>query len=263
MSDRRTLTLLSVVLTLIVVAVGSLAIVTLYDAQINARERELLQAARLQADVLQSEPALLQSGRSHPSSEQAIVIYRMLGEHGTIVLARLAGDTVVYVGSPWLPNHRQLGPTSIYAEQAAPMLRALAGETGTMVTVEESGSPVIAAFAPVPSLGLGVVARTDLTALRKPFIYSAAAVGATGLALVLMDCVLYLAVARPILRRRRESEDRFRGVFDNMCTGAAVFRAVGSQPHVISEQDDPTCAEMPGEIHRLISTVATGPQSEG
>ncbi len=234
MSDRRGLVVLFVIMMVIAIAVGGVAIGTLYDAGLDRRREDLTQAVRLQAQLLQIHPSSLQGGPP-PPIEETSRIYRMLGEDGSLAIGRLDGETVVYIDNPWLPDTQPPRPAPIGSERETPMRRALAGEQGTVLTRNEGGALVLAAFAPLPVPGLGVVARSDLDAFRGPFIESATLAAGIALALILAGTLLFFAVGKPMLRRNREGEQRFRELFENMRSGATVVRAVaGGEDFVVT-----------------------------
>ena len=87
-----------------------------------------------------------------------------MGADGSLAIGRRDGETVVYIDNPWLPDIRSPKPAPIASPREEPMRRALAGEDGTMVTRDERGRPVLAAFAPVHGSDLGVVARMPVSA---------------------------------------------------------------------------------------------------
>jgi len=227
LSDRRTLGILFLIMMVIAIAIGGVAIGTLYDAELKERREGLVQAVRMQASLLALHPNSLQHGSRPPPIEETTTIYRMLGTDGTLAIGRRDGETVVYLDNPWMPDLRPPRPEPIASDRGEPIRRALAGETGTMLSTDEHGATFLAAFAPVPALGLGVVARTGLDTFRDPFIRSATIVCAIAMLLIIAGTVVFFAVANPIVRRIREGEHRFRELFENMRSGAAVYEPIG------------------------------------
>lgn len=225
MSERRGLVILVLIMMLITLAVAGLALGTLYSAAVDRHRQNLSQAVRLQSQLLKAPPAA-QGKEEGGGLSEAASIYRMLGPDGTLALGRLDGDRVIYLDNPWLPNDKGEAAVLSGPEQETPMRRALAGEQGSILTRNDKGAPALAAFMPVPELGLGIVARSDLESVRGPFIDSLKLAGGLALLLILAGVLLFFAVGNPILRRMREGEHRFRELFENMRSGAVVVRAV-------------------------------------
>ena len=152
---------------------------------------------------------------------------RLLGQAGSVAIGRLDGQTLIFLENPWLPDLRASRPVDVGSGAAAPMRRALAGEEGIVVAPNDRGEAILAAFTPVAGRGLGVVASTELSAVRRPLTEPAAIVGLISFTLIVASTVLFFAVGNPMLRRFREGEDRFRELFENMRGGATVYRATG------------------------------------
>ena len=110
---------------------------------------------------------------------------------------------------------------------------------------------ILAAFAPVAGRGLGVVASTELERRREPLTEPAAIVGSISFTLIVASTVLFFAVGNPMLRRFREGEDRFRELFENMRSGATVYRAIG-------EADDFVITGFNRGAERIEGIVAAG-----
>lgn len=226
MSDRRALTILFLMMPAIALAIGGIAIGILYYSELREWRSNLLEAVRLQVNLLNNEPSSLQAHAQH-SIEQTTRIYRMLGRSGTLGIGRQDGETVVYLDNPWLPDLRPSRPAPIASQRETPMRRALSGESGTLIVAGEERR-LLSAFAPVSGQGLGVVASIDLKTVMGPFLHSAMVVGIIVLTLVVAGALIFLFVGNPIVRRMREGEHRFQELFENMRSGAAVYRAVGN-----------------------------------
>ena len=227
MGDRRGFILLFLIMTGTAVAIGAIAIGTLYAAQMQASRQLVTEVARLQAHLLQSDVEALDAGAPPRPVDEVARMYRLLGRSCTVAIGRIDGQTLIFLENPWLPDLRPPRPMDVGGSAAAPMRRALAGEEGLMVARNDRGQTVLAAFAPVVGRGLGVVASTELSAVRQPLAEPAAIVGLISLTLIVASTVLFFAVGNPMLRRFREGEDRFRELFENMRSGATVYRAVG------------------------------------
>ena len=236
MQERRELLLLIVIMAAVAGIIGTSAIYIIYQGGID-RER-----ARLQ-DIVQSQARMLESmarfdqvysrypeGAEAGSIRQFIEVHasvtrRGLGSTGEVTLARRSGDNIVYLLRQ-SRNHAD-APTSIPLDSAlaAPMREALLGRSGTMIGTDYAGDPVLAAFEPVAVLDLGMVAKIDIAEIRGRFTRAALPLIAIGLVAVVAAAFLFLQITEPVLRRLRESEARFRNLFDHMKSGAAVFRA--------------------------------------
>lgn len=224
MSDRRALGLLVLIMTVVAVAVGGVAVGTLSQIEINTRKTKLGEAAALQATLLQRDgDALLSGERTEPGTVHRID--RLLGASGHIRVGRASGETLIFLDTPWLSSEPPPLPISRDSPQAEPMRRALSGEVGALRTETLAGAPVLVAFHPVAHKGLGVVAELRLDELQQPFIDAAKRAALVGIPLILVGNVLFFFIARPILRRSRERQARFRELVENMRSGVAILKA--------------------------------------
>ncbi len=87
------------------------------------------------------------------------------------------------------------------------------------------GRRVLAAFEPVPHFGLGLVAKIDMSEINQRYLRAGVIAGLVSLAAVAGAALLFFRVGEPIIRRLRESESRYRELFDNMDIGVAVCHA--------------------------------------
>lgn len=95
-----------------------------------------------------------------------------LGETGEFALGKLENNHIKF-----LLKRRYFTPPnqliSLNSNTAEPMRRALLGQSGILVGLDYRGENVLAAYEPVPLLNLGIVAKIDLSEIRKPFLNSA------------------------------------------------------------------------------------------
>ncbi len=165
------------------------------------------------AEILRSQVSLIEavakfdarfSGGDHDQGAAGATIsqiqeahrgYRGLRESGEFHLARRQGD-----GLEYLLDHQR----KRYGA-AAPMLLALAGGAGTMVTRGHEGEEILAAYEPVPSLNLGMVALVSLREIRAPFIKAATISGAVTLILILLGAIIVHRVNGSLIQRLHKS----------------------------------------------------------
>ncbi len=90
------------------------------------------------------------------------------------------------------------------------MLAALDGRLGSAVVNNNFDESVLIAYAPIKSLGLGMVAEMSMTEIRAPFIRAAVWSSLIGLILVVIGAVHIYGATVPVVERAQESEARFK-----------------------------------------------------
>jgi len=231
--DRRGYVLLILIMTLLAVAVGGIAIGTLYRASVDKARGQLATAAWLQADTIAvaiafdgatpADSGEIDARLIHPAPQTVANLYRALGREGRLrVVERRGGGLVVWWPLRPAPDQEPHAISSDAAE-AAMLARALTEGTATAVIDDKGHGPVVAAFHTVRPGKLGVVADVDVAAIRAPFVDTATVLVGSGLFLIILGSAVFFGVTRPMVRRIREGEIRFRSLFDNMRTGAIVM----------------------------------------
>jgi PAS domain S-box-containing protein len=253
--DRRGYILLFLIMALLAFAVGGIAIGSLYSASVGTARAQLAAAARLQAETIAAALASADAARADALANGAAIdaqvirpapatvgkLYRDLGPDGRLrVVERRDGGLVVWW--PLRPAPDQ-GPRTVSADAAEPgvsadgagpsvspdtaeaatLERALSGGATTAVVTEGGHAPVVAAFHTIRPGTLGVVADVDVAAIRAPFVGTATVLAGAGLFLIILGSAAFFGVTHPMARRIREGEVRFRGLFNNMRTGAIVI----------------------------------------
>ena len=198
--------------------VGLFTFYQLYSTAIG-KEREWLQnTAKSQARLLEAVARFdaKYSREDHPSGAAAATIsqiidshkhYKGFGKTGEFTLARREKDKIVY-----LLNHRHNDldnpePIPFNSDLAEPMKRALAGKSGTMIGPDYRGIRVLAAYEPVTILNLGIVAKMDITEIKKSFIVAAAKSTVLALILITVGSYFFMRLINPIIKNLQNNKD--------------------------------------------------------
>lgn len=237
MLPQKRLFFLIAVMIGVVSIVGASAISVIY---IGGRERERL---RLQ-DLVQSQARLLE-GRArfdriyttYPQGPEAATLSQFiesqrsfarqgLGTTGEIALARQEGNQIVFLFRQHAREMDQPLTIPLDSPVAEPMRAALNGQSGTMIGKDYRGHFVLAAYEPVAVLNLGLVAMINLDEVRRRFTEAAVPLFFISLLTVVGAATLFWRITEPVMRQLGDSEARFRGLFEHMKSGAAVFQAL-------------------------------------
>jgi PAS domain S-box-containing protein len=229
---RRSFLLLSSITILIVVTVAGIAIGLLYAAGIAAERQRLAEIVDIQTSVLASLARAADAGGGANGGEagrRAVIAhvvgaadaFHRLGDSGELMIAGVDASGVHYL----IPSrHTPAGTASLQDFQ--PMLRALAGETGSAVVTDHRGATVLTAFAPAPALGLGFVAKIDRAEIIAPYLRAGAIAAASAVVLIGLGSLLFFAITDPIVRRIAQAEARFRELFHSMGSGGLICEPV-------------------------------------
>jgi diguanylate cyclase (GGDEF)-like protein/PAS domain S-box-containing protein len=107
---------------------------------------------------------------------------------------------------------------------AFPMSRALLGETGAMAVKDLRGIAVVAGYAPVGELGIGLVVKNDVSALYAPLKERLHLVVLLVIALVGAGAWILRAHVRPLMQAVLVEQQRTRTILD---TSSDAFIALG------------------------------------
>jgi PAS domain S-box-containing protein len=163
-------------------------------------------------------------GAEGATISQAVDAYSRLGgfgDTGEFVLGKREDDKIVFLMEFRFPGEDVKRVVPLTTERAEPMRRALAGESGWLIGPDYRGTTVLAAYEPVHELGLGLVAKLDLSEVRSPFLHTSGLAIAVAVVIVLLGAALIMRLTNPIVRRvedsereLRESEGRIRAIMD-------------------------------------------------
>ena len=233
--DARTRRRYVLVLMLLLAAVASLAafsaIAFLQRAAIDGQRSRLVEQARSQARLIEAIARNeIAEGRSVAAAavaamgqvSEALEQYESAAATGEFQIAYRDGDQVVFLVRQRRGEGDLPAPVLFGNERAAPMQRALSGQSGTMVGLDYRGVTVLAAYEPTLILDLGVVAKIDLAEIRAPFRRAGLLALGPAFGAILVGGGLLLSLNRPLLRRAREAERRYEDLVETLGEGVIV-----------------------------------------
>lgn len=214
MSDYRRFGALVLIMSVVVLAVGGVAIRVLYDTAFEQQRVSLAQTAVSRVQLI--EAVLLREKSESPFEDPIPATIQWIsdthdevldfGRIGEFWLGRLEADQIVL-----LMRHEHLGadkPDQVRIDYplGEPMRRALAGKSGTIIGLDYRGVLVLAAHEPVPGTPLGVVASFEMADIRAPFVRAAMVVAGVAIVLIGLGAALFLRITNPLIRRLAASK---------------------------------------------------------
>ena len=224
MGEYRRLALLVLIMIGVCLIFGATAIGVIYEAALDRERARLVNIAQSQARLMEAIAHLEAPARTEgeqPSAgtlSQILEAHRLLREQGIgqtaeVQLARREGDLIVFV-TPARGSEQPHEPVAFGGPAADPMTAALSGRSGTMIGRDYAGRRVLAAFERVPHFGLGLVAKIDMAEINQRYLRAGAIAALVSLAAVLGAALLFFRVGEPMVRRLRESEERYRSLVE-------------------------------------------------
>jgi len=228
---RRRYVLLVIVLVAAVAGVVAFSAISFLErAAMNEERARLTEQARSEARVLEAitQNQVSEGQSPNAATDQAIAQvnealsgYKPAAATGDIQIARREGNNVVFL----VQQRSNVGlpaPAPFGGKLAAPMQRALSGLSGTMIGLDYRGVRVLAAYEPVPTLGLGVVAKVDLAELRAPFRTAVFLALGPILGVLLLGGGALLLLNRPLIHRARQVEREYEDLVATLGEGVIV-----------------------------------------
>jgi len=222
LNDRQRVPAIAVISMLMVsFVVVALTATLLYRHNFNEHVRDLEIMVTGQARLIEAtakfDNAAGDDGRAGEAGAGTLAQIRALystekgfGETGEFLIAGRGADAIDYLTAFRFPyaDSAQSGLSVPDGDEA--MNRALAGETGWTVTSDYRNEQVVAAFAPIPALRLGIVAKLDVREIREPFLRAAAWAMVAALLVIVLGAVVVRRLTHQIVDRVHESEKQLR-----------------------------------------------------
>ncbi len=207
----------------VAVAYGSI----LYRAALDQQAERLMEIARSQASLIEAiaEHEFEMQGMGPGTSDLRLTLsqleharkrFKGFGRTGEFTLGKKEGDRIVFLLAHRHGDSATPRPVPWVSDLAEPMRLALAGFSGTMKGKDYRGATVLAAHEPIPHLSLGIVAKMDLSEVRRPFFHAALVAAGVTVFVVLLGVFLFRRISDPMVRRledhaadlEREVEER-------------------------------------------------------
>ncbi|MDY0040272.1 MAG: PAS domain S-box protein, partial [Desulforhabdus sp.] len=221
MKEREKVVLSSICIIFVTAAlVAAASIAFLYRASVDRERDRLVDALNVQKRIIETvaqfDSELLPGDPGSPGAAAFRLIKGVYG--GRQELAKIEQFLVGRQGdndpAPVQDSHSSGSagePQSMPIDSDfPPMRRALSGQSGWWVGPDDRGETVLAAHEPLTRLGVGLVAMSRLSEIRRPFIRAGAYAGVLILLLVAAGSLCLLFFMNPFIRRLEESEARYR-----------------------------------------------------
>ncbi|RED49655.1 HD domain-containing phosphohydrolase [Aestuariispira insulae] len=201
-------------------AVGTTIFILLYDTAFEQNANRLRTMVENRKQMIQA--VMVHGVNNHketPDTAREDTLSQIRNAHSSFESFGLTGEFTVAEQIEdqirFIFRQRHSGievPKAITVDSAdtSPMQRALNGESGTMIGIDYYGHEVLAAYTPIPSLGIGLVSKIDIDEIRAPFVKDALLGLVLSAALIAVATVAFIRIASPINRRIIDSENLYR-----------------------------------------------------
>lgn len=231
--DRDTIALTLIISSVVLVVLG-VTLGSLYRTAIEQQKTRLDEFVRGQAQLI---GAVARFDAEYSSEDvaggafgatvgqviDAFSGYRELGESGELLLARRVDQNVTLL----LRSRASADDVATLALSSPLGLllgEVIDGRSGTGVVLDQHDVEVLAAFAPVPELGLALLAKIHLDEVRHPFIVAGALSTASTIVLIFLGAALSGRVISPLQRRLEESQSNINTLFESPTEGMFLLR---------------------------------------
>ena len=224
MIDRRSILFLAFIMTVIVIFVGGVTTVLLYNTALDQSRNRLIEIVDARARLIESIASWNQKhfvgvmGHSQNISdtatyeqiEDAHKNYKGFGQTGEFTMARRQQQNILFVLPVRHFDFDKPLPVPFDSDLAEPMRRALSGLSGTIIAKDYRGVDVLAAYQRVRALNLGLVVKLDLAEIRAPFVKAGMSALVVAFIAIAIGTLLFFEFSNPVIEKIRRSEARFK-----------------------------------------------------
>ncbi len=223
----------------ITIAIATASITLLYNTALGVQQERLIETVESQAKLIEA-VARFDKMHSHDTSlgesfdatlsqiREAHKNFKGFGETGEFTLAKLVGNEITFLLNHRHHNIQERGPLTLDEADAEPMRRALEGKSGIMQGRDYRGERVLAAYACVKELSVGIVAKIDMSEVQAPFIKTGLTVAGFAACLILIGSWLFASkITWPMIKKLEKSKSVISSILES--AGEAIISIDESQ----------------------------------
>jgi len=238
----HTLRLLIASMAMIALVVGACTIALLYRTYYDETKGEMEQSASTLANLIEAVAQFDQRYSEHTNPqghwgatmsqvEAGISMQNRAQQAAEVVIGRRIGNEIQVFRALPGKGLQAVARLPFDGVRARPLFLALRGEHGSGELPDYAGKTVLAGYAPVPTLDIGIVYKIDTATVRAPFIRASLWATAIATLLIAVGSIILARITRPLQRRVMQSEQRFSalvsgapaGVFEADANGRCTF----------------------------------------
>ncbi len=209
------------IMAVVALTIGGISLMVLYETAFEEARARLTDTAQSRARLMESMARFDQlHNRDFPGGPFSATLSQIreahdrfagFGKTGEFTLARRRGDQIVFILRHRHHNLDQPEPVPFHEKRgdlhlAEPMRRALLGQSGTVIAPDYRGVDVLAAHEPVAVMNLGIVAKIDLSEIRRPFIRAGLALLIISILIIGVGLFLFFRISETMVQRIMETE---------------------------------------------------------
>ncbi|MEZ4273360.1 MAG: PAS domain S-box protein [Myxococcota bacterium] len=231
MRDRRERLFFLVTMLIGCLVVDGTAVTLLYRSALSEQQAHLVEIVQHRARMIESlarpERNTLGVRKNNASADatllQILEAHRdsvRFGETGELLVAKKKGESIVFLLSRRHTKGEAVAPEGAFTE---PARRAVSGQSGWMIGRDYRGELTLAAYEAVPAVGWGLVAKIDLSEIRRPYIRAAMLSAVVALLTMLVVVRVLFRFTTPLIRRVESSEASNRAILDTAVDGIIII----------------------------------------
>jgi len=218
--------------------VSAISIFSLYSTGMEQHRLRLVETVKSQARFFEAIANFdsQHSDDDHPQGARAATLDQVatahrqlggLGETGEFALARRDGAQIAFVLSRRHTQSQKPRPIPFDGEWAEPMRQALSGKSGILTGLDYRGVEVLAAYEPVSILDMGLVAKIDISEIRRPFIRAGLIALSVAMLVIFIASRLFFRISKPIEQAIDQQTETFQTLAETSREGIVIATTTG------------------------------------
>ena len=218
--------------------VSAISIVSLYNTGIEQHRLRLVETVKSQARLIEAiarfdnkNNADNDPGRARAATLEKVAAahsaFKGFGETGEFALARRDGEQIVFLLSGRNMQSRTPAPIPFDGEWAEPMRHALSGRSGVLTGLDYRGAEVLAAYEPLSILDLGLVAKINISEIRRPFIHAGLIAISAAMLVIFIASRLFFRISRPLEQAIDQQAETLQTLAETSREGIVIASTTG------------------------------------